>query len=155
MNSRSCYLQSFVCCGLLATLMFSSGCTSRREGPSRVAVEGTVTLDNVPLKQGVVRFIATGETEGPKTSVPVNDGQFKINSESGPVVGEHRIEIVSTDDGGYAMDDEQAIKQLREQGIRKIEVVRVPLKYNKRSQLVEHVAAEGPNTYSFELSSQK
>lgn len=130
------------------------GCGSGGEGPPRAAVEGSVTLDDVPLKEGVVRFVPTGDTGGPKTTVPISEGQFKIDSASGPVVGEHRIEIESTDDGGYAMDDEQAIKQLREQGIKTIEVIRVPPKYNKRSQLVESVAADGPNTYSFELSSK-
>lgn len=117
----------------------------------RAAVSGTVTLDGQPLKEGVVRFVPIEGTSGPKTSAVVSNGRFQSDEWTGPVVGRHRIEIESTDDGGYAMDDEQAIQKLKQSGIRRIAVVRVPAIYNTHSRLTETVTADGPNEFQFEL----
>lgn len=99
--------------------------------------------------RGPVR--ADRRTPGPKTSVVVEQGQFQVDAEQGPVVGSHRIEIQSTDNGGYAMDDEDAIRRLRESGVKRIEAVRIPPQYNTRSTLKETVAAGGPNDFRFEV----
>ena len=131
-----------------------AGC-SGVEGPPRAPVSGTVSLDDTPLKEGVVRFVPSEGTEGPKTTVPVADGQFAVDERSGPIVGKHRIEIESTDTGGYAMDDENAIQELRESGTKRIEVVKVPPRYNSRSTLTEEVTADGPNQYKFDLVSRQ
>lgn len=118
----------------------------------RAAVSGTVTLDGRPLAKGVIRFVPIEGTPGPKTSVMVSEGRFESDEQNGPVVGKHRIEIESTDDGGYAMDDEQAIKKLKQAGIRRIALVRVPVIYNAHSTLTRTVAADGPNEFQFDLN---
>jgi hypothetical protein len=120
---------------------------------SRAAVEGTVSLDDQPLQEGVVRFVPTNGTPGPKTSVIVSAGRFSIDAEHGPVVGTHRIEIESTDDGGYAPDDEEALARLHASGSLVIDVITVPDVYNRRSRLTETVTADGPNQFQFALSS--
>ncbi len=130
------------------------GCGGGDDGPQRAAVSGVINLDGEPLQQGVIRFVPEGETKGPKTSVPVQQGRFEIDSRSGPLVGEHRIEIVSTDDGGYAMDDEQAIQDLRKAKVKRIRVVKVPAVYNSRSTLKKTVSLNTPNEFQFDLSSQ-
>ena len=139
----------------LAVVLLLVGCGSKPEGPLRASVTGSVTLDGEPLKAGVVRFQPVEETSGPQTSINIVDGKFDVDEQSGPVVGQHRVEIESSDDGGYAMDDEEAFKKLQEQGIRKIEVVKVPPQYNTRSTLQETVAEEGPNTFKFDLTTKK
>lgn len=121
----------------------------------RAAVSGSVTLNGKPLQEGVIRFVPIEGTSGPKTSVSITEGRFSADADQGPVVGKHRIEIQSTDDGGYAMDDETVIQKLRESGIRRIDVVRIPPQYNSHSTLTETVSAEGPNEFTFELVTGK
>jgi hypothetical protein len=133
----------------------SCGCSRERPGPLRVAVQGTVTLDGAPLAQGVVRFVPIEGTPGPKTTVFVTDGKFAADEAHGPVVGRHRIEIESTDDGGYPLDDETAPQRLREAGIKRIDLIRVPEIYNSRSTLVEVVTEAGPNEFQFQLTTPK
>ena len=121
----------------------------------RAAVTGSVSLNGKPLQEGVISFVPIEGTPGPKTSVSITEGRFSAGAAQGPVVGTHRIEIQSTDDGGYAMDDEEAFQKLRQAGVRRIEVVRVPPIYNSRSTLTEIVTAEGPNEFTFELVTGK
>lgn len=130
------------------------GCSSGREGPQRAEVKGVVHLNGQPLEKGVIRFIPDGNTTGPQATVPIQNGKFAAEDRFGPVVGFHRVEIESTDDGGYAMDDEQAIQKLRKAGIKKIEVVKVPAVYNERSTLQQVVTESGPNEFQFYLISK-
>lgn len=136
---------------LLVPLCAGCGSGSEENAPERAAVSGSVSVDGKPLPQGVVRFVPIDGTPGPKTSIVVEQGQFQADAEQGPVIGTHRIEIQSTDNGGYAMDDEDAIRRLRESGVKRIEAIRIPPQYNTRSTLKETVAAEGPNEFRFEV----
>lgn len=129
-----------------------AGCGGSNELP-RAAVRGMVLLDGEPLPEGIIRFVPTGETKGPQSSVEIRFGLFKVTEQHGPLVGTHRIEIISTDDGGFPEDDEEAIQRMREQGITKIDKITVPDEYNKRSKMTESVTPEGPNDFKFELSS--
>ena len=144
--------------GIVIGLLFAMttcGCGngSETEQP-RAAVRGTVTLDGKPLPEGVIRFIPIEGTPGPKTSALVFQGQFSLEKEQGPLAGKHRIAIESTDNGGYAPDDEQALWKLKAAGIRRIDAVRIPAIYNTQSTLTEAVSAEGPNEFAFDLKSQ-
>jgi hypothetical protein len=127
------------------------GCGGKEGELSRAAVRGTVQLNGVPLDEGVVRFVPAQGTRGPKTSVPVADGQFEVPDEFGPIVGTHRVEIESTD-GGYPRDDEHAIARLKAQGRGRIHVVSIPPIYNSHSRLTAEIEAEGPNEFDFTLS---
>ena len=149
-SDRICRSRAAGLCVLLAGAL--CGCGGTDSELPRAAVRGTVQLDGAPLDEGVVRFVPDQGTRGPKTSVPVADGRFEVPDEFGPIVGTHRVEIESTDDGGYARDDEQAIARLMTQGRRRVHVVTVPLIYNTRSRLTAEVAAEGPNEFDFTLS---
>ena len=133
-----------------AVAVFGCGGRGEEELP-RAAAAGIVTLDGKPLQDGVIRFVPIDGTPGPKTSAIISDGRFSADAAHGPVAGKHRIEIESTDNGGYAIDDESAIQKLRESGVRHIEVVRVPPIYNARSTLTKTVSADGPNEFTFEL----
>ncbi|MFG0332026.1 MAG: hypothetical protein ACF8TS_01565 [Maioricimonas sp. JB049] len=141
----------------LVVLAFVSGCGDASGGGAlqRAAVSGTVTFNGQPLSEGFVRFVPVDGTPGPKTSVPVSQGRFEVEADRGPVVGMHRIEIQSTDDGGYAMDDEDALRRLRESGVKRIDAIRIPPAYNARSTLMEAVTAAGKNEFRFELNSPR
>ncbi|MBI1311549.1 hypothetical protein GC176_09605 [bacterium] len=110
-----------------------------------------MTLDGTPLSEGTVRFVPAGETPGPKVSVVVTEGKFELEEANGPIVGSHRIEIESTDHGGFALDDETAFERLKVSGQKMIKVVRVPWIYNQRSILTADVTSDGPNEFTFAL----
>lgn len=157
MNSRRTFCR-FLCRNAgVWVLLILCGCGGSTEKEfSRAAVTGEVTLDGQPLVEGIIRFVPIDGTPGPKTSVPIADGKFNADEEFGPVVGTHRIEIESTDDGGYAMDDEQALEELQKSKSRpQIHVVIVPAVYNTRSTLKETVRAESTNSYTFSLKTSK
>ena len=122
---------------------------------NRAGVAGTVTLDGVPLKAGVIRFVPQDGTAGPKTTASIADGAFSLPDELGPVIGNHRIEIESTDFGGLAMDDEEAIQRLNAQGTPvQFHIVTIPAFYNQVSRLTAHVPEEGTGALRFDLVSQ-
>ena len=147
LNYHHCFI------GLL--LVCAVGCNPSTPNFPRAAVEGEVTFNGKPLEQGTVRFVPIDGTPGPKHAVQVKQGMFAASAEQGPVVGQHRIEIESTDNGGYAPDDEQALAELEHVRSRSIRVLRVPEIYNTRSTLSETVAAEGPNHFVSELNSRR
>ncbi len=131
------------------------GCSSKADPfvETRQEVAGFVTLDGEPLKEGRIGFVPVEGTPGPKTSVKIEHGTFLIESQYGPVAGTHRIEVESTDDGGYARDDETALKHLKENNIKKIDVILVPEKYGTSSPLKAVVKENGPNEFEFQLES--
>jgi hypothetical protein len=132
------------------------GCGSARsEGPQRVAVSGTVTLDGQPLENGVIRFIPHPDVKGPKASMSVTAGRFEIPETAGPVAGRHRIEIESDDHGGIAPDDEAALKEMAA-GKRKLaKPVKIPAIYNIRSTLERTVQSDSPNEFEFPLVTKR
>lgn len=154
---RPLVLNSFFRRGwLLASLaLLATGCSRSDSGVPRAAVTGVVTLDGRPLTNGMVRFVPTDGTKGPKTAVAVSVGMFSVDSEHGPVIGRHRIEIESTDDGGYPPDDETALQRLRQSGAQGVKLLRVPAQFNVNSQLIESVSVDGPNEYRFLLTTSQ
>lgn len=143
----------------LTALLLLMGCGGSGKELERAAVSGMVTLDDAPLSKGVIRFVPADGATGPQTSVSIVDGRFEADDETGPIPGDHRIEIESTDDGGYAMDDEAALARLNElksagRKPPKIEAVRIPAVYNTKTRLKESVTRDGPNEFTFKLSSK-
>ena len=135
---------------LLTFTLLLSGCSKPPAGPQRAAVSGTVQLNGTPLTQGIIRFVPTDGTQGPKVSLPITNGQFAADPDHGPVAGTNRIEIQSTDNGGLAIDDEQAVEQLRQKP-QKISVVTVPPIYNTHSQLKEQLLTDQVNELKYQL----
>lgn len=135
-------------------VLLQAGCGGGSDdSPPRAAVQGTVLLDDKPLPQGIIRFVPQDETGGPKISANIEAGAFSLPEEHGPWVGSHRIEIESTDNGGYAIDDEQAIQKLKAQGVRKIERIQVPADYNRRSTLNAVIVEGQVNELEYLLTS--
>ncbi len=138
---------------LLLSVITVCGCGgSSRDQLPRASIAGTVTRDGSPLTTGVIRFVPTAGTSGPQTTAVITDGKFSLPAEQGPVVGNHRVEIESTDTGGLVMDDEQTLQA--EKRPPKIRVVVVPPIYNLASQLAAIVPEGGASGLSFVLSGQ-
>ncbi|UUO06339.1 hypothetical protein M4951_23695 [Blastopirellula sp. J2-11] len=142
--------------GVIALLaLYSMGCSRSDDPFDRADASGIVTLDGKPLAEGVVYFIPKGGIVGPKAFATVTDGTFSAEGDYAPLVGNHRIEIESRDDGGIAFDDEKAVARLVEEGRKPPQRVVVPPIYNQRSILSADVVADGPNEFKFELSSKR
>lgn len=136
------------------------GCDHSAEPFSRVAVNGTVALDEQPLDAAVIRFVPTGSTAGPKTSFEIRQGRFAASREHGPPVGTHRVEVEVVDPR-WRHDDEEAIQRLSRSRTRKIDRVRLPDAYCANSLLTVTFATppsdsddHSPQTVSFSLSSR-
>lgn len=142
--------------GAALLLMFAfllCGCgRSTRDALPRASVAGSVTLDGTPLAAGVIRFVPADGTTGPQTTAVIKDGLFSLPTDLGPIVGNHCVEIESTDTGGLAMDDETGLQQLlaRTRSSR-IPVTVVPPIYNQRSQLKAVVPEAGAADLRFDL----
>jgi hypothetical protein len=136
---------------LLTLPVLMAGCGESTAPLQRATVSGRVTIGGRPLKAGVIRFIPLGDNPGPKTTLTVTDGNYRSDEHSGPVVGRHRIEIDSTDVGGFAMDDEDALERLRASGTERIERQQVPPAFNTGSTLTAIVSADSDNVLPFDL----
>lgn len=136
------------------------GCDHSAEPFSRVAINGTVALDEQPLDAAVIRFVPTGSTPGPKTSFEVRQGRFAASREHGPPVGTHRVEVEVVDPR-WRHDDEEAIRRLSQTRARNIDRVRLPAAYGTNSLLTVTFPTPpadsddpSPQTVSFSLSSR-
>jgi hypothetical protein len=140
--------------GVLSSVLLGCG-SAPPAGPQRVAVQGTITLDGKPLDQAVIRFVPMPEVNGPKASADVAAGKFEIPAGFGPAAGKHRVEIESTDHGGIAPDDEQALAELAAGKRRLTKPVKIPAIYNVRSTLQKDLKADSPNEFAFELVTKR
>lgn len=137
---------------LVLVICLFSGCGGGPEGPPRAAVKGNVMYDGQPLAKGTIVFAPIEQTVGPKVSSSITDGVFEIDDDVGPVVGRHRVEIRSADDGGYAMNDEEGLERLKNEKKRRIQVVKLPPVYNETSKLVATINADEDNVLEFKLT---
>lgn len=120
--------------GFTAILLLT-GCGGPPSPFERVAIQGTVTIDNLPLCDASIRFVPNAKTVGPKITLPIRDGFFQAGTDQGPVPGLHRVEIVLTDDVAHAHDDEQGWEQMKAERIGRKPHTMLPAIYNESSTL--------------------
>ncbi|MGQ9763180.1 MAG: carboxypeptidase-like regulatory domain-containing protein [Thermogutta sp.] len=120
-----------------------AGCGNR--GPALGQVEGTVTIDGVPLPGARVIFTPV---EGGRSSMAVTDGsghyvlEFAAG-EKGAMVGRHQVTI-STFEAGETDDSGKLVGHVPE---------RVPEKYNKNTTLEVEVK-RSRQVHDFKLESR-
>lgn len=120
----------------VAVVLACAGCRSRVERDwQTAAVSGSVTVDGKPLAEGTVRFVPTGTTLGPKTTLEIHDGEFQADAEHGPSTGTHRIEIEYAADAKFAHDDEDALAELKGKRVKRGTHPILPAFYNTQSRL--------------------
>lgn len=151
MNSDS-FLRPSLITACLAAL--TAGCGSETVTHTRAAVQGTVTLNGEMLRSGRVRFVPIDGTPGPKTTLDIIDGHFLADAELGPVVGRHRVEVLSDDSHLPAPDDEGAMERLRESGPPDTTPQVIPPRFSTNSQLSVSVSETEFNRFDFELQSR-
>jgi hypothetical protein len=145
-------------------LLSLSGCTDSG-GPARYPVSGFVTLDDQPLKNGMIRLIPQETTMpligskqtavGPGAMAEILNGEFRFTKENGPVAGNHRVEIDSRPHLEFDIDDERSFAtEMKKNGRSPLARNDVPAMYNSASTLTVLVAAESIKPLKFELRSK-
>lgn len=134
------------CVGLflfIAGLCLLAGCGG---GEDFQKISGTVTLDNEPLKKGVVTLFPNGA--GTTVGGEIVDGKFLLARERGPTPGQYRVEIVAFKASGKKEFDVDLNKQVD------VELQYLPAKYNNKSELTCTVEAGSKNEFEFALTSK-
>lgn len=135
-------------------LLFNAGCGGS-DGPERIAVVGTVTLDGSPMSFGSIRFIPKKEEAGPGAMARIIGGEFAFTADDGPVVANHRVEIEATDHQNFAIDDEAAFAaQTQKTGKSPLAINPVPANYNRQSTLTATVTNSNSQSFTFDLKSE-
>jgi hypothetical protein len=129
---------------LAASFLLLPGCSDTR----RHSIEGTVTLDGLPLAQGYIRLLPQEGTAGPTAGATIEQGHFSIDASKGTFAGSFRVEIVATRPSKRtAVDPETGQKvPIRQQYL--------PARYNTDSQLTADIAGNRSNQLEFALVSK-
>jgi hypothetical protein len=138
---RSCLLAVAGSFGMLL-----AGCGG--QGPLRLQLQGTVTLDGQPLPDGAISFLPVSGENGVAAGGAIAAGRYLIKAGGGPTPGEYRVEILRMEPTGEKQPDSL--------GDGETDVLRnaIPARYNETSELRATVTAEGPNQFDFSLSTK-
>lgn len=134
-------MRSFACsAGFLLVVFFVPGCGGTT---SLATVNGTVTLDGKPLKEGLVTFVpidgkgqpADGKIVDGKFSVAIKPGEVKVMFSAPKVVGKKKM---------YDTPDAPTVDDVKEL---------IPERYNAQSQIKLTVKG-GTQSETYELQSK-
>ncbi|MGQ0636910.1 MAG: hypothetical protein ACT4QC_20060 [Planctomycetaceae bacterium] len=135
---------------LLAALLLGAGAgCGGADGPQRASVEGTVTFNGEPVLEGTITFTPAEGTAGPTAGGTVDNGQFKIPADLGPVVGKQSVAITGQRKTGKVYDLFPPAKIMWEERKQVI-----PPNYNSKTELVLEVKS-GTNKYELELKGKE
>jgi len=88
----------FLGLALLAGMFLCSGC-SNKNPQGRCALEGTVTLDDVPITKGVISFEPCGtQALRIRSGTEVLDGAFSLIAAEGLVEGEYIVRVTAQEE---------------------------------------------------------
>ena len=127
---------------LLATVLIA-GCGS--SGPRRHQVSGKVTLAGEEVAEGTIAFVPIDDAEGPKAGGNIQQGNYHVKQEGGPLTGRHRVEITALRKtgrqypnlGGEMIDEKENI---------------LPPKYSgATSELAVEISPGGKHVFDFDL----
>lgn len=122
----------------------SAGCGSS-EIP-RLAVTGTVTLDDKPIDDGTILF--TPMAAGPSAGSEIKNGRYQILRSRGPSPGKYRVDIRAYRAIGPATRDE--VSGQTEQPMKQV----LPPRYNSDSKLEVTLVEDRADPVDFRLQSR-
>ena len=117
------------------------GCNDPSNG--RLEVAGSVTLDKVPLDQGVITFYDPAGNH-PSSGAAIVDGKYHLPAGKGLLPGDYKVAIDSADATGETASPVQYSMR--------IPVSRIPAKYNGETLLSVEVTSTGANQFDFDLT---
>lgn len=115
-------------------------------GETYFPISGIVTLDEQPLKKGVITLFPAGN--GTTVGGEIIDGKFSLPRANGPTVGKYRVEIVAFKPSGKTELDVDLNKQVD------VETQFLPPIYNSKSTLSCEVRGDSNNEFEFKLRSK-
>ena len=123
---------------LLVVVMYA-GCYA---GDGRQPVEGTVTLDDVPMAEAAISFRPAQGTQGPSSGGTILQGKFRVPAEKGLMPGTYQVSIVCMRETGRIINDPQKgqVPEL------------VQVRFDSPPPVVS-VAADQVNQFEFQLRS--
>ncbi|QDU62436.1 hypothetical protein Pan216_33030 [Planctomycetes bacterium Pan216] len=93
---------------------------------------------------GAVQFVPAPGVEGPPAQATIRDGEYRLDSSRGPVIGQHKVIITATKKSGKRFKNEMG--EMEEETIQFI-----PPQFNESTELSADVQS-GSNTFNFELT---
>jgi hypothetical protein len=130
---------------LSLALALAAGCS--RSGPERYEVCGTVVYAGEEVSDGAIALVPIGGTKGPRVGGNIQQGQYHIASNGGPVAGRHRVEITCIRKTGRKI-------QMGPQVVDQTDNI-IPPKYSgEKSELTADVQPRGKNVFDFTLKAK-
>lgn len=115
------------------------GCASGNDIP-RAIVEGEVSYNGQPIKNGQISFRPIEGTPGPVSTAPIVDGKYTVTNKGGVPIGKQRVVIEGYEPPPPGADADAGAVQF------------VPDKFNRNSELTADIDAESsPLVRNFEL----
>ena len=125
--------------GLLLGVTLTAGLNGcgRGDGLARREVHGSVTFDNQIVERGAITLFP--KDGGPVASTKIQNGQFHIDKNQGPIPGEYRVEITGLKETGKVL----TIQEPGSDPIERPEIVSfIPNIYNSQSELTLTIPAD-------------
>ena len=135
---------------LMTTLgvLFSSGCGPRTD---RLPISGRVTLDDMPLDRGSIRFTSLEGEQLLASGALIREGRYNIQRDKGLRPGRYRVQITSPD-----MEAPPVMAPKTPSGPSfPVPPERIPPEYNVESDKTIDVTANGKNDFVFEIKSRR
>ena len=139
--------------GAMLLALLNVGCGGA-DGPVRIPVSGTVTVDELPLASGMIRFVPKDDKSGPGASTQIIDGVFRFSADDGPVIASHRVEIEAIGYQNFEIDDETGFAaEMTKTGKSPLATNPIPAIYNSKSTLTETVTDAADQSFQFAIKS--
>jgi hypothetical protein len=120
-------------------LLAIGGCGSAHEIP-RAIVEGTVTFNGKPIKNGQISFHPIEGTRGPVAAAPIADGKYIATNKGGVPIGKHQVIVKGYEAPPPGSDPDAGAVQF------------VPGKFNRKSELTAEIpSGESTVVRNFDL----
>ena len=128
----------------IAVVLLAAGCGGPTDG--RLQITGEVTFDGQPVVDGYVTLSPLGS--GPSAGGKIQDGEFTIEREKGPMAGKYRVVLQAMRETGRMIPIDPALPHDTV-----AETVQyLPACYNTRSQLTAGLSPDNTHLV-LELSS--
>lgn len=104
-------------------------------GPELINVSGTVTYQEKPVKDGVIKFIPAANSQTPSRTVVIKDGKYDAAGRAALGVGTYKIQITAYNGEPVATKSYPVSDAESEKNEPKPREQILPEKYNKKSEI--------------------
>lgn len=132
---------------MIVSILACFGCGPKVE-QNRQKIEGSVSVDGVPVAQGDIEFMPlAGYTDKTFSGGPIKDGHYSIVPQKGLAPGEYLVRITGQQETGKMIENNEMGPEPEMRDI-------VPVKYNRDSTLKVVVEEKKNNRFDFDLKTK-